>query len=274
MSDSNTNILSLTETWQTENDPGKYDAFAGSLKDLASGEDMVLNIYSNPRCNNKRGGGVAIVFDSSIKSKPFSPNFSCSSFEFICAKLDFTCCNIVFCNIYRPPTPSGSPFKAFLDDLRDLLSVFLYSSRPAIVVGDFNIKMNNPEDHNTSCFLNLLYELNFLPLLPDSPTHQLGNTLDFAFVSSSLFPYFSSILTDNSITLSDHFPVSLSFDFLSEKPKPALVLSSYRKFNDMDIDLFDDKVCSALTSLSSITFSSFPDYLDQYNSQQFTIIYP
>ena len=90
MADTCTNILCLSETWQPENNPGKFDAFSGSLKDLASSEDLDLNVISNPRRNSKRGGGVAIAYESSIVSKRYSPNFSSSSFEFICTKLDFT----------------------------------------------------------------------------------------------------------------------------------------------------------------------------------------
>ena len=85
-----------------------------------------------------------------------------------------------------------------------IYSLFFSTARDLpIAVGDLNIKINAPDDRNTSLFLNLLYELDFHPLFPNSPTHELGNILDFAFVSSSLLPYFLSIQTDNSITLSD-----------------------------------------------------------------------
>ena len=97
-----------------------------------------------------------------------------------------------------------------------------YNQRPVILAGDFNIKMNLPQNLDTSSFSNLISEFDLHPFFTDSATHDFGNTLDFAVVSSPLLPYLSSIFVDSSVTISDHYPLvlSLAFDSHSSSNQP------------------------------------------------------
>ena len=97
-----------------------------------------------------------------------------------------------------------------------------YNQRPVIPAGDFNIKMNLLQNINTYSFSNLISEFDLHPFFTDSATHDFGNTLDFAAVSSPLLPYLSSIFVDSSVTISDHYPLvlSLAFDSHSSSNQP------------------------------------------------------
>ena len=111
-----------------------------------------------------------------------------------------------------------------MTEFTDLLMLLAYENRAVILAGDFNVKMNLPHSTDTLSFSTLISEFDLSPLLPNSPTHRLGNTLDFAIVSSSFLPSVEYISVDSSIKLSDHFPVSLSlFSLILQPPLVSLL---------------------------------------------------
>ena len=81
------------------------------------------------------------------------------------------------------------PMQNMLRGLRRSQRLWLFISLcalslPSVIAGDFNVKLNLLDDPNTRSFLRLLDEYNFVALYPVSPTHRLGNVLDFLIVSA------------------------------------------------------------------------------------------
>ena len=97
-------------------------------------------------------------------------------------------------------------------ELRFLFISLCALSLPSVIAGDFNVKLNLLDDPNTRSFLRLLDEYNFVALYPVSPTHRLGNVLDFLIVSADFCDAFSSIVSDSTVEGSDHYPVLFSLD--------------------------------------------------------------
>ena len=123
-----------------------------------------------------------------------------------------------------------------------------YNQRSVILARDFNIKMNLPQNLDTSSFSNLISEFDLHPFFTDSATHDFGNTLDFAVVSSSLLPYLSSISVDSSHASSNQ----------------PLTARSRRFYKNRDHDHFSSPLSQSLTYLQTV--SNIKDYVQNFNS--------
>ena len=78
---------------------------------------------------------------------------------------------------------------AFLEEFSVYLESVIISSKPLLIVGDFNLHVNIPSDPNASKFLDLLSSMG-LDQHVDKPAHVSGNTLDLIITrcSDSLVP--------------------------------------------------------------------------------------
>ena len=207
-SDYSANIGLLTETWQISSLPGKYDSFSADIKETAAAENYFINCFACPRPSGGRGGGVATIAQTQFNVKRYTIKQSFKSFESVFVIVKHNKLDFLLGSIYRVPT--NFSFQDFMNEFTDLLMLLAYETRAVILAGDFNVKMNLPHNTDTSSFTTLITEFDLSPILPNSSTHRLGNTLDFAIVSSSFLTSVKSISVDSSIKLSDHFPVSLS----------------------------------------------------------------
>ena len=263
-SDIQPNITLLSETWQTSSLAGKYDSFSAAIKDFAAAEGSSINCISCPRPTGGRGVGVATLCKTDLNVKRFSFRNDYTTFESLFVIVKHNIHTILLGNIYRIPS-ANIPFQDFIDEFRDLLMFLAHDHRPVVLAGDFNTKMNLPENLDTSSFTTLITEFDLSSLLPDVATHEAGNILDFAVVSSSLLPHFSSISVDSSITVSDHFPLLLSLVFdSSPSSKHPVCFRNRRFFNNLDHDLFSSTLSQSLTSLDPP--SNLKDYVHKFNS--------
>ena len=64
--------------------------------------------------------------------------------------------------IYRPPysTNHRVTLNSFLREFSDYLETVLLSSAPLIITGDFNIHVDDVENHDVICFSDLLESFN------------------------------------------------------------------------------------------------------------------
>ena len=214
-SDKTIDIALLSETWQANALPGKYDSFTAAIKDFGAAEELDLNCFHCPRLSGRKGGGVATLYKTCHCVKHFSLKHEFETFECVVTTVEHEKFPFLLGNIYRPPAVPSFNYNNFLDDFANLLMLLTYSNKPIVLAGDFNIKINLPRNPNTLSFSTLLSEFNLTPILPEFPTHCQGNTLDFAILSHSFLSYSPSISVDSSVTLSDHFPLTLSLTFPS-----------------------------------------------------------
>ena len=257
-------FLFLSETWQLPSIVGKMDVFSSSFFDFAGSEDLSVRLFSKPRPGGRRGGGVALLCRRSLPVENFSVHFPApSSFEFLSVKfcLDFS---FVFVGIYR--SPSCNSFSKFMCEFRFLLISLCALTCPSVIAGDFNVKLNLSGDRNTKSFLRLLSEYNFVALFPQSPTHRLGNVLDFLVVSSSLSSVFGSVTSDTSVEGSDHFPVLFNLETgeFNSSPVNTVQLKSFRNFKFLDSVAFKSGLEKKLDPLLLSDSLSFGDYLVSY----------
>ena len=160
--DKNLDFLFITETWQ------KAEDFV-SLNELCPQNCA----YSCSPRTTGQGGGLA-----SLHRDYFSSRMLCTgtfpSFEVQMNKVG--CSNPFYCVlIYRPPGKNGS----FLSDFGEFLASIIRYER-VLMIGDFNIHVNDSSDKFAVKFLNLTESFNFTQHV-SGPTHIKGNTLDLVF---------------------------------------------------------------------------------------------
>ena len=86
----------------------------------------------------------------------------------------------LFALIYRPPSSKKNPLQIhkFLDDCVDFLTLLLQENSHPIIIGDFNILWNLPDQTDTQRLIEILNTFNLLQEI-DFPMHKAGNTLDW-----------------------------------------------------------------------------------------------
>ena len=264
--DKKLDLLILTETWQIPSIDGKVNTFAASLKDYAAAEELDVNVLSKPRTDGRRGGGVALIIRSHfvVSSQKLVFPFPVS-FEYLSSKIKLVH-PLILISIYRLNSTNSPPFQTFIMDFRNLL-ISLSDFNNCIIAGDFNIKVNLVSDSETTAFLTLLSEFNFKIIAPSSPTHRLGNTLDFLVVPSDFMFDLTPLIVDHSVLISDHYPVlfyinNAGIQANCNRREPY----SFRDYKSIDPDDLDLSLSDALSHLLNNDSLSFSDYLSSYRN--------
>ncbi|KAM4697815.1 LOW QUALITY PROTEIN: uncharacterized protein WCC33_013419 [Rhinophrynus dorsalis] len=149
------NLLAITETWLTLSDTASTAA-------LSHGG---LQFTHTPRPGNRQGGGVGILLSPNHIFQVLStaPSLYFPTFEVHTLHL-FSPFPLRVAVIYRSPCPTTQ----FLDHFTSWLPHFMSSDVPTLIMGDFNIPIDN---HNTpprpqTPLLNNLLWLNTVDQLP------------------------------------------------------------------------------------------------------------
>jgi len=177
-------FLFITETWLND-------------ADMSPIAELVPNgcSYLSTSRSNRRGGGLAVIFNNKMKCK-LLPVETFMSFEVQLMKIDLPL-PVLCALIYRPPSYN----KNFIDDFYEFLSVIVPSADRILIMGDFNIHVCCPGKPMTKEFLNLVDSFN-LSQSVSGPTHEHGHTLDLVF---SLGITIRDICVEE-MAISDHMP--------------------------------------------------------------------
>ena len=157
----NADIIFISETWLKNND-------TITISNLVPRGFSIINKNRQSRS----GGGVAIIYRSSLEilSTKFDSDFS--SFECFCLKVRTSDSKSCFLScIYRPPKSkkNNHPFSLFLDEFNEFLESISLEQR-AFIFGDFNIHFENKLDSNVLSFKLHIDEHSFIQSV-DGPTH-------------------------------------------------------------------------------------------------------
>jgi len=115
-------IICLCETWLDDS--------------ITDSELFIPTFHIVRRDRNRHGGGIAIFIHDSI---PFKILLSHHSSELLFLELSLNNCNLICVLTYRPPSADSSVLAHLEDSLDSLPQV---SSRPLLLLGDFNINEN------------------------------------------------------------------------------------------------------------------------------------
>ena len=186
------NVIALTETWLDSNNV-KFYPFHG------------YNIVSKER-TSKRGGGIALAIKEDVK---YIQRPDISIFNDVCETLFIEIFkpgkNVIIGVCYRPP---GQSVKAYLNHLKEMLSVVNSEHKECILMGDFNVdlmKLNTSSYSNE--FLETLYAFSFLPMI-SKPTRITDRSM--TLIDNIYSNYDDNICTSSGIMvtdISDHLPI-------------------------------------------------------------------
>lgn len=149
-------------------------------------------VFSQVTRQNKKGGGLASIYVDSFNCKQITLG-DFSTFEHLALLLRYDT-PILIVVIYRPPKQSP----VFLQEFSDLLSIISTDYDRSLLVGDFNLHVDN--ESKSRNFVNLLSSLDFTQHITE-PTHNKGHTLDL-IISKGLDISVSSVL---DLAVSDHY---------------------------------------------------------------------
>lgn len=205
-------FLCLTETWQQPND----------FSHLNESTPPGFVYVSQPRLTG-RGGGLAIIHRETWKvSSVTVPVFR--SFESMALQLNGPTPTILV-NVYRPPKPN----KDFIDDFTTFLTHICSLSSNIILLGDFNIHMDNTNHTLTKDFTSCLDSFGLQQHI-GFPTHSKGHVLDLV-CCSGVTPFNCSAV---HLPISDHMLVSFNLSFSLSKIKQSRVMS-FRNIKNINL---------------------------------------
>lgn len=270
LKDNNYDILALTETW------------AGTNTDQQAWGEIVLPGYEYhqiPRQTGRRGGGVAVVYRSSLSLSIVrsTVNEEFNQFEYLDCMINIDKHPAVrLCVVYRPPPSIHNELKtnSFLEEWAAYLDQLSVSPHHVIITGDFNFHMEDSSNADTIKFTSLLDSHGLTQHIKE-PTHVKGHTLDLVITrdtdGSLLQPpkVFDPCLFDqNGVPTRDHFAVSFCMH-VPKPPNPRKVVN-YRELRKINVQDFvrDIASCSEIQNVDK----SLDELVEAYNKNLTTIV--
>ena len=247
LEDEDIHIAAITETWMT------------SLQNAVTAEirEKGYNIHHFVR-DNKRGGGVALIYKDVFNLKNAKVhNFD--TFECVVASIQSNFCNLNVVIVYRFCELNRS---LFLSEFYNFLDSIYLDFSNLIILGDFNLHVNNVLDPVILKFDDILSSFN-LSQLVQGPTHNLGNTLDLVIVNSNETKI--SDLHADFNSGSDHAYI---FFKINNELKEASKTRNFVKTNYRDMNLEDFKVdlSAKVENYVETADNCFVNALTEFNS--------
>lgn len=217
-------FMALTETWLSNNDE----------RDIIY--SLTPNGYSFHHCPRTSGvgGGVGIIIKNQMKAK----ELKCKKYitfenKEIIIKLQAK--SLLISVIYRPPpsNTNGFTFREFYNEFSDYLSYLSVLPESVLIVGDFNIHMDNTKCNKVEEIQSLLDNLNLVQLVNEA-THNKGHILDLMIVKENDSLFGQPTVSNHGI--SDHFVIYNTL--YDNKPDPIVQTSFFRNIKDINQDQF------------------------------------
>ena len=158
----------ITETWLKDND---FDKAWVLVSELNNNGYHLLNV-NRPTNTKARGGGIALVLNVNIKLLKTEPVLNFISFKVAEWTLVLEDKHLVIAGIYHPPnTIDSTSNNLFIMDFLNYIGDLKLRCNQFIIMGDFNLRINNAEDADATQLLNLLDALGLSQLI-DVPMYR------------------------------------------------------------------------------------------------------
>lgn len=248
-------IAVLTETWLNDTDTSVFSLITpAGYYYIHKGREI------KPKVNIKSQntyGGIGIVVSENIQTRIINLTLDITTFEYLVCKVMESPISFIIVAVYRPGSKPAT--KKFFSDFTSLLEIIATFSSPVFIVGDFNIRLDRPDDTNAVAFLDLLKICSLTQHIQD-PTHDLGGMLDLVITNDLSI----GAITDVSISpsgISDHFMVSWRYHSSGLVNNSSINRSAnvrqwrLMNLNHFECDLSDSLLCNSLTDLDGQTLS-------------------
>ena len=154
-------ITLITETWL--NDTPQDTAWLHQ-------SDLIQSGYAISTHNRQsRGGGIALLYKDSMKGKKIEAQHL-HTIEYAIWQVSLKNKTIEILRIYHPPPKHGHTNITFLDKITELLTTRLPNMENTIIVGDFNMHIEDPNDYNSKISVDTMEALGLRQHVIDPPT--------------------------------------------------------------------------------------------------------
>ena len=171
ISTNNLDLTLLMETWL--NDTPQDTVWLHQSDLIQSG--YAISTHNRP----SRGGGIALLYKDSMMVKKIEAQHL-HTIEYAIWQVSLKNKTIEILGIYHPPPKQDQRNTIFLDEITELLTSKLPNMENTIILGDFNMHIEDPNDYNSKTFVNMMEALGLKQHVVE-PTHQKGNILDLIF---------------------------------------------------------------------------------------------
>ena len=227
----NIELCVVTETWLSNN-----------VEDDTWVKCSVLNNDNLKLANvnriSRKGGGIALVYSNNLKVRHLE-DANRMSFKYAIWGLEHKGTKMTIVAFYRPPysTIKQATTQSFFEEFTNWMETKSNEYDNIIVLGDFNIHINNDQDADANRFKDIMEALGLQQHVSFS-MHRYGNTLDHIYTELG-----STVMIDycrEGPILSDHTAVICGTNVQRENITRKEV--SYRKINEIDLDEFSQDI--------------------------------
>ena len=226
--DNDIDICVISETWLKDCDQAWIE-----------GCELNKDGFRMQTANRKArtGGGLACIYRERYKvdQKMAGANTSFEYALWLVRISDADYINVL--GIYHPPpTGKNPPNSVFIDEASKFIAEEIMNLENIVILGDFNIRINDAEDNEVSAFSDTFHALG-LDQHVNFPTHVHGNTLDLVFTEN--LSKIKVVECTQGPFLSDHCTISCKMSIVKSNIKRAKV--RYRKLKNVSAkQLLDD----------------------------------
>ena len=220
--DRHVDIFCLVESWHDSD-----SICVGRLRSAG------FNIVDRPRPRTTddlsvNHGGVVVFSAADVVMSPIAI-VQPSTFELVCVRIVIGHFTAIVVTVYRPGSVAVQ--QQFFEDLASVLEQIATYQAPIYVVGDFNIRLDRPDDAH-SYQLRQLVDCYDLTLHCTAATHQLGGTLDAVITRKDAGRPERVDVID--VGVSDHH--LLQWSTTTARPEVVAVVESSRPWRRLDVD--------------------------------------
>ena len=200
-----------------------------------------FELIDSPR-ENRVGRGIGIIFKSGFKMKLISKGIKLS-YEYLEVNFIAQGYNIILLIVYRPPYSQANSVttNVFFDKFESHLDSLIVKSGKLMLIGDFNIHMDNPTNNDCKKFNDILNTYGLINNI-DFCTQESGHTLDL--VITRKIDEMKLIHTEPGPFLSDHRFVRTIFNI--KKPTTEKRKIKFRKLSNIDQVTFQHDIRNSI----------------------------
>ena len=201
----------------------------------------------------RKGGGIALIYCNNFKVRHLE-DANWMSFEYAMWGLQHKGINMTIMAIYRPPysTINQATIQSFFEEFTEWMVTKSNEYSNIIVLGDFNIHINNDQDVDVNSFIDIMEALG-LQQHVSFAMHKCGNTLDHIYTELG-----STVRINycrEGPILSDHTTVICGTNIQRENVARKEV--SCRKINKIDLDELSYDINLMLATTTTIQLMSW-----------------
>ena len=233
----NFSCIALTETWLTQDFEHLF-----SIQGFRS-----FNVYRTPN-----GGGIRLYCKNDLQVSIIQ-EFSCMTDVCEMLTVQISCCDNKFmlCVLYHPPSPDHGINNTFIEFCCEKIKLMQNQGFPIVACGDFNLNLLNPLRYGyIRGFIGSMLEIGLYPVVNIPTKYNPENEITRYSIIDHVWTSMPSKVTNVCVypyELTDHFPLSATFNFSQSAMKPATKMK--RVFNDRNNGLFTRLLFTVVVSL-------------------------